>query len=107
MTVVVRYHGGMSNAEAPPQAGREIRKAIADWLLEVSALMAVFPWLDQLVLHPKIDFNWAITATTFAFAFGLAQSGLLFLCPAGRRRACLVVSTTGCFLTGAVVFWRA
>jgi quinol-cytochrome oxidoreductase complex cytochrome b subunit len=33
--------------------------AIATWLLEVSVLLAVFPWLDQ-ALDSSKPFNWKI-----------------------------------------------
>jgi hypothetical protein len=45
------------------------RAALAGWLLEISALLAVFPVLDQLVREEP--FNWTIAGagTLFALLF--------------------------------------
>jgi len=45
--------------------------AIANWFLEASVLLAVFPWLDQ-VVHVSSPFNWRL----FFWCIGLV---LLFM----------------------------
>jgi hypothetical protein len=48
--------------------------AFAGWLLEVSALLAVFPVLDQLVRD--VPFNWALATIYMTLALILFSTGL-------------------------------
>lgn len=104
MTVVVRYHSHMSNAEAPIQREKEARKAIADWFLEVSALLAVFPWLDQLVFHPTGQHDWTLTAGTSCGAVGLAFLGLSLLVDSRSGRIALRALFLALILLTVVIF---
>ena len=105
MTVVVRYHGHMSNAEAPVQPEKEARKAVADWFLEVSALLAVFPWLDQLVFHPKGTFDWPLTWATTIGALGLAFLGLSLLMESRRLRIPIRLASCVLLVLAFVIFF--
>ena len=105
MNIVVRYHSLMSNTEAPVQPEREVRKAVADWFLEVSALLAVFPWLDQLVFHPKGRFDWPLTWATTIGALGLAFLGLSLLVESRRLRIPTRVASCVLLVLAFVIFF--
>lgn len=94
----------MSSPDVPVQGGHDARKAVADWFLEVSALLAVFPWLDQLVFHPKGTFDWPLFLMATCAAFGLGFAGLSILFESKRRR--VVARVAGAVLIGlaAVIF---
>ncbi len=54
---------------------RQARKsAIATWLLEVSALLAVFPVVDQVVRNE--GFRWAFLAVAYLVMLCLGGAGL-------------------------------
>ncbi len=58
---------------------RESRlNALGHWLLEVSALLAVFPWLDQ-VIHAEKLFDWHLFGWSIAVALILLGAGLLLI----------------------------
>ncbi|MCE9583106.1 MAG: hypothetical protein K8T20_11500 [Planctomycetes bacterium] len=94
----------MTNTETPPDVGKDARKAVAEWLLEVSALLAVFPWLDQLVFHPKGAFDWPLTAMSLCSSGGLFFSGLGLLVHSKRRQYALVGLGTLMLSTGFLLF---
>jgi hypothetical protein len=52
------------------------RKAFADWLMEVSALVMVFPALDQLLRKDPTD--WPLTIGAFVMAL-ISMGGGLYL----------------------------
>jgi uncharacterized membrane protein len=55
---------------------REARlKALGEWFLEVSALLAVFPWLDQ-VVHQATSFNWRLFFLSISLVLILGGLGL-------------------------------
>jgi hypothetical protein len=79
----------MTNEEVSPQSAKEVRKSIADWFLEVSALLVVFPWLDQLVFHPKGVIDWYVVSMALCSAGGLFWIGIGLLLQSSRARACV------------------
>lgn len=93
------------NSHAP---GNGTRTALAEWLLEVSALLAVFPWLDQVVLHDAPGgFNWRVAAGTFHLALGFLCIGPGLLAQERSRRIGLFCAATVFLAIAAVVsFWR-
>jgi hypothetical protein len=52
--------------------------AFGHWLLEVSALLAVFPWLDQ-IIHGEKPFDWHIFGWSIALVLILGGTGLLLV----------------------------
>lgn len=94
----------MSSTETPLQGGKEAQRAVADWFLEVSALLAVFPWLDQLVFHPKGTFDWPLFLMATCAAFGLGFGGLSLLFESRRRRLLARIAGAVLFGLAAVIF---
>lgn len=91
----MRYTLSMSSESAPRSPIPEARKACADWLLEISALLAVFPWLDQLVIHSSSPFNWKVASGTLFFALSLSAFGFGLLVQSARRQK-------GCFAASVI-----
>jgi hypothetical protein len=52
-------------------------KAVGEWLLEVSALLAVFPWLDQVI--NKKPFDWQLFSLSILSVLILGGIGLYLI----------------------------
>ena len=58
---------------------RDVRlDATGHWFLEVSALLAVFPWLDQ-ILNNARPFNWGLLSWCAVAVMILSAVGLVLL----------------------------
>jgi hypothetical protein len=65
--------------EDPPLTPKDSKlNAIGHWLIEISALLTVFPWLDQ-VIHLEKPFSWHLFGWTIALALILLGGGLLLI----------------------------
>jgi hypothetical protein len=52
--------------------------AFGHWHLEISALLAVFPWLDQ-VIHAEKPLDWHILGWSMSLVLILLSAGLLLV----------------------------
>src|SRR6185503_9798327 len=91
----------MTTIDAPPPVPpRDVRKAIADWFLEISALLTVFPWLDQIVLHSRGATDWFVVGMSVCGADGSLLIGLGILFHRPLTRALITAVGTALVVTG-------
>ncbi|MCC6739978.1 MAG: hypothetical protein IT452_13100 [Planctomycetia bacterium] len=94
--------------ETTGSPGNPTRSALADWLLEVSALLVVFPWLDQIVLaESQYGFKWRVAGGTFLLALGFLCVGLgIHALNRGKRISLFSCSAALIAAAALVSFWR-